>query len=708
MINRVRRISKNLITLTHLQIFLMSICGSFWIYCLTVEENMISRRSLAIVLGSFFFFVFTANQMITAIKKHGFPQKHLNKVLIPSFLLSIFFATFIPGSLSYLQTRNISIESIPGTGEILFEGINNGDKDIPHSQFVLTGDWDYENAQFSTNTAAGITWTGRTSNQIALTFQKGPGMGTARISWDGSVEERSFQADESSQIILYKTLPVNIFIKIIYFSTGTFFFTVFICILLCYVISLPAPILKKNSKGFWLKYAIPMIFTFSLMLMIYYPGIMSGDSLVQWTQAHNFQLTDQHPAFHTLLIWLITNVWDSPAAIVISQILFFSLVVSWGIGNLQKKGMPPVIGWLISILFAVSPVNWLTVITIWKDIPYSVSLLWLTIILFEVYSTNGKWLEKIRNSVLLSICVLLISLFRHNGLPVAILISVLLVLMFRKQRKWSIAILLLFCIFRWMVTGPLYQKLEVEPMTANYQYATTLYHIAAHLEQKSILTDQQSNEINELIPLDDWEYSPCSIDPIMWNPHLDQAKISNNPLKYLQLAFQLFLQDPIPDLKAVADIGSLVYSVNPQCKPYISPLVYKPTANPPASWIDFTVDGIKGEQSKKPEFVAPLTKFFDRTFSLNSLTSLHFLFWCPAIYLIILLLIFLLLLRIEKKWTLILILGPAFIQSLIMLLFNVAQDVRFQYGVYLIMEYFIGLFLFFFWKNFHIREKDSQ
>ncbi len=682
-------------------VFMMSISGSFWIYCLTVEENLLSRRSLAIVLGSLFFFLFAFNRMITSIKKTEIPRKHLLKLLIPSFLLSVFFAAFIPGNLSFFQIRNISIETIPEKGKTVFEGINNGAKDISHSQLFLTGDWDYQDAQFSTNEKASIVWTGRSSNQISLTFQKGPEMGNARISWDGSVEERSFQADENSQIILYKTLPINIFIELIYFSVCTIFLTAFITLLLCFIISQPVPAVKKHRKGFWVKYSIPMIFTFSLMLMIYYPGIMSGDSLVQWTQAHEFQFSNNHPAFHSLMIWLITRIWDSPAAIVFSQFLFFSIVVSWGIGNLERRGMPPAIGWLTSILFAASPVNWLMVITLWKDIPYSVSLLWLTIILFEIYSTDGKWLESYKYSALLFVCLLLVSLFRHNGLLILILILILLFPLFWKQWKWSVIILILLCISRWLITSPGYKKLDVEPMSANYKYALILYHISAHIDQKSNLTDQQWKDIFELMPIECWEYSPCTVDPVAWNPQLDVAKINKNPIKYFQLAFELFLQDPLPDLKAVADIGSLVYSINPQCKTYISPLVYKPTANPPASWIDFTVDGIKGEQSKIPEFVAPLTKFFDRTFSFHSLSLLNFLFWRPAIYLISIILIFWIMYGIEKRWRLILIFCPAVFQSLILLLGNVAQDYRFQYGVFLIAEFLFGLLLFTIWKSFH-------
>jgi hypothetical protein len=607
-----------------------------------------------------------------------------------------------------LQTRNIVIESVPGTGQIIFEGINNGHTDISHGQFFRQGSWDYQDNQFSTQSWAIISWSGHTSNQPSITFKNGPGMGKVHVSWDGKNEEYSLNAKEFGQVIFYNTLPVSIVSKVIYFFFSLVFLTSFFYYLFCFIISLPVPLPKQHRRGFWIKYSLPVLISSIIVLLIYYPAVMSGDSLVQWVQSHNFQLTDQHPAFHTLMIWLVTKIWDSPAAVAAAQILFLSIVVSWGIGNLVKRGMPVKIGWLISILFAGSPVNWLFVVTLWKDIPYGISLLWLTFIILEIYNTNGKWLANFKNSLLFCVCLLFVSLFRHNGLPVSALIVLILIPFFWKQRKWSFTVLVVFLALRWVITVPVYKVLGVSPMTGNYQYATILYHIGAHVNSGTIFSDQQRKEINDLIPLDYWNYSPCSIDPIMWNDQLNSELISNDPIKYLGLTFQLFLKDPAPDLESISNTGALVFAMNPKCKTYITPLVYKPTANPAASWIDFTVDGVEGENSKLPQLIDPLTKFYDQTYSYDTLSLFNILFWRPAVYLIIIFLVFFAILWMERRWKMLIIVCPALIQSVVLLLVNVAQDLRYQYGVYLISEFFIGLFFFAIWKYSHRQEFDHQ
>lgn len=678
---------------------LFAVTGAGCIYLSTLEENIFSRRKILACLVVLFFLFCLANASVLYTRKHRNTHGLVFKRIAILALLSIPLSLLTPGSLSYLQTRSAVIEPISGTGQVVFEGLNNGHIDIPHSQFQIQGSWQYVDQKFSTQSQGQIRWNGRTSNQPSLTFATGPGMGKVRISWDQDVEVYSLESKDNGQAVFRTILPISFAAQAIYIVSGFIFFILLFYFLLSFVLSLPSPALeRKRRRWFWLKYAVPIAIPSLLMLFVYSPAIMSGDSLVQWTQAHTLQLTDQHPAFHTLSIWLITRLWDSPTMVAIFQILFLSIVIAWGISALIKRGMPDAIAWLISILFAISPVTCLYSATIWKDIPYSVSLLWLTMIMVEIYFSNGGWLANCKNLAALSVCLLCVSLFRHNGLPVALIIPLILIPVFWQQKKWSIAVLVAVIGVRWMITGPVYDFLNVQPMPANLKYSTVLYHIGSHINNGTNLSDQERQEIERLMPLDAWDYSPCTADSIIWNSSLNTRPIQENPLEYAGLVLRLFLQDPLPDLRATLNLGSLVYNIAPSCRTYITPLMYKPDGSPGATWIDYQVEGVGAESSRLSALVEPRAKFYNQTFSFNSLKLFNVLFWRSAVYIIVIVLVLIPIVLMEKKWKALLILSPALIQSIVLMAINVSQEARYQYGVYLISEYFIGLLAFILWK----------
>ena len=57
--------------------------------------------------------------------------------------------------------------------------------------------------------------------------------------------------------------------------------------------------------------------------------MMSHDSIVQWRQVMNNDIVDYQPAFHTILIWIITRINSSPAIVALAQIFILGLSSGW-------------------------------------------------------------------------------------------------------------------------------------------------------------------------------------------------------------------------------------------------------------------------------------------------------------------------------------------------------------------------------------------
>ncbi|MHC1772086.1 MAG: hypothetical protein AB9907_10175 [Flexilinea sp.] len=220
----------------------------------------------------------------------------------------------------------------------------------------------------------------------------------------------------------------------------------------------PRPALKS-----WFEFFLIFILIFGVYLVAYNPAISSMDSQGQWWQATEMTpIDDAHTPFHTLYLRLLIHIIPSPLFISIVQILFFAGICSSFLTWLYQNGSPKKLLILFTIFFAASPNNGLSVITIWKDIPFGISLLWLTFILSRIYYEQEKYLSKISAIAEITVCLLFVSLFRYNGLFAGIITAFILIILGIAKRNRSLILSVgLFAVLLWVIMIPIYQNLEV-------------------------------------------------------------------------------------------------------------------------------------------------------------------------------------------------------------------------------------------------------
>jgi len=211
----------------------------------------------------------------------------------------------------------------------------------------------------------------------------------------------------------------------------------------------------------WLWYAMPCFVVWTIYLMAFWPGSMSPDSLYQWKETLTGQFTDWHPAFHTMNIWLINHLWFSPAAVAFAQIFALGSIAGWGLAGLGRLGAPRKMLWGVSLLFALSLVNGVMVITLWKDIAYSIAVLALTLLVLQIVSSNGLWFTKRGAWLILMLTITLVALYRHNGIVPAFGTPLILLLFYRRFWRQIMGALLLALILFGGIRGPLYDALDV-------------------------------------------------------------------------------------------------------------------------------------------------------------------------------------------------------------------------------------------------------
>ena len=101
------------------------------------------------------------------------------------------------------------------------------------------------------------------------------------------------------------------------FSAGLFLLFLWACPRLR-----PAAVQQKDSFDLpvFLGSAALALFVLGFAFLGCYPGGVSYDAANQWEQAQSGQFNNWHPVFHTLLIWLVTRVYNHYGFAVLAQI----------------------------------------------------------------------------------------------------------------------------------------------------------------------------------------------------------------------------------------------------------------------------------------------------------------------------------------------------------------------------------------------------
>ena len=277
-------------------------------------------------------------------------------------------------------------------------------------------------------------------------------------------------------------------------------------------------------------------------------------------------------------------------------------MAAWGIGALVKNGLPRAAGWGLSLLFAFSPVNSVMAISLWKDIPYAISLLAVFVIGFKIVTSKGDWLAERGHWVGLGLAGASTALFRHNGLAVVVGLIVILLLAYRQRWRQVLLGAGLFLGLWWAVSGPLYTLANVQRESGVLRDTILLHHFGAHVKAGTPLTDEERDYFNRLRPLDEWEYSCCRVDPLYFTEEFDQALFAASSAQNLRYFIDLAWRNPLVDIQHTLCASSIIWEVCRECN-FLDHKIER--INSEIRWVSENDLGLK-EASLLPGLVQPL------------------------------------------------------------------------------------------------------
>ena len=461
---------------------------------------------------------------------------------------------------------------------ILYRGDNN--KKIDLEGFKRDGSWKKNSGELVTSDkSAALRWKGEFDKDLKLflILRATAWSGRAQVVWDGKPQFIDLYAEMGSGGPI--TIPLlakagygwNRGVRLIA-NILVLGFIVLIAVFLCTAWAFSDDVPVSVNRWSWTGYFVVCVIAYAAYLYAFWPGLMTPDSYDQWEEAMSLQLTNRNPFFHTLHVWLLTRIWESPAVISLVQVFSISALISWGCILMRRQGIPKSVIWVACILCALSPFNGFLVITLWKDVFYCMAFFAFTLILIKIVFSEGDWLRCWYSPAVLGGVAVLVALYRHNGPPAAFGTLFLLLFVYLKYwRKTLLALAISLSIWL-LVLGPLASALVV-PLKEHKRHVSSilLSKIAPHINADTQMT-QEEKEFLSQIPFfieacrSDL-YSDTTYQPINRYIHRRTGKwsmdfpVCEETAKFVRLFASLSMRNPLVTIKSHLYGSSWVWRV---------------------------------------------------------------------------------------------------------------------------------------------------
>lgn len=460
---------------------------------------------------------------------------------------------------------------------------------------------------------------------------------------------------------------------------------------------IPAPSNRYHVVLTALFYLIPLLAGL-IYWLAFFPGVMTYDSVAQWDQLSTFKITNLHPAFHTILMWMLTRIWNSPGIISLFQVLIASLVIGYGLNSIQKVSQ--LSGYIIitlGFLLSANPLVGVVDVTLWKDVLYSLAILLLTIYLLWLVNSDGEWIIKPAHFILYSCVLAVIWLTRFNGFPVVLASLIATLIVYKKYYKQFLYSTLIVAAIILFVLGPVYTWFNVNRELV-YNYGIAFIHpVVPYVNSPADLASlsyQELQYLNHIYPLNDtWSYS-CYDATVFYYQGAVFMPVIKDPLMMVKIFTKLAIHDPKIMLNHFICLSSFVWQPNQPKNVYLETILfenYNLDQNP--AWKIYT------DQVSQNSLLPEVRNFIKRIVNAEWNRDVNKLLWRPALYMYLFLasLVYFVIRTAHKKWLFLSV--PLVAQSMTMMFTAQNQALRYQYPIYLISMLFTVPLLFLGWKK---------
>ena len=312
---------------------------------------------------------------------------------------------------------------------------------------------------------------------------------------------------------------------------------------------------KSNPRKFFFFVLIILgVFYSAIMLLCFYPGIISPDSENQLEEILNNSYSNRNPVFHTMLIRIFVKtgigLFDSitfgTALYSLFSIVFLSSVFAYSSVTLYQLNINKKVIIASVLLYLLMPYHIIYSFTMWKDIPFSASVFLFIISLFRYFSKTGK--NQMLNIILMLMGSCGICFFRGNGLIVFFVFLVVFAAMSGKtQRVICISFAGVFAAAL-IITYPVLNALNVKQSDSAELLTIPIQQISRSVVDGNDLTDSQKKLLSNIVDVDAIanRYDPLVVDPmkVLIREKNNEEYFKNHRLAFFKLYLELGVSHP--------------------------------------------------------------------------------------------------------------------------------------------------------------------
>lgn len=311
-------------------------------------------------------------------------------------------------------------------------------------------------------------------------------------------------------------------------------------------------IFSNNKKSFVLV-MIAILVCYLPYYLSQFPGIISTDSVAEISTAlfSMNNMVNHHPVFHIAIVSIFMNIGRILNNYIIGiglysfcQMVFTASVFSFTLYYMAKKGVNFYIRLIAFLIFALYPPFACYSITMWKDVPFGIVMLLYTICMIEL-ATNTRWLESKWKNILFILTMILVILFRNNGVYVILLSIPFMIYWAKGYRKTMSIISIIIIIFYVIFKGPIFKLFNITDGPIREALSVPVQQIARTVKYRGEeLTQEEKDRINKYLPINEIgeAYYPIISDNV--KDKLNNEAVKENKVDFISLWIELFFKYP--------------------------------------------------------------------------------------------------------------------------------------------------------------------
>ena len=326
---------------------------------------------------------------------------------------------------------------------------------------------------------------------------------------------------------------------------------------------------EKDLRNFFLIIFFMTLIINTLASIGFFPGNMTSDSIDIACQAMGkYGIGGGHPAFYTILLRFVFMIVPHVYGAILFNHIFMSLILAYIFTYLYKNNVKKNILLVLAFIFNVSCNNLSLMTIFWKDIPFTISMLWLTFEIYRIVKEKDEYFKSNINITRLIVSLIFVYLLRVNGMfPYFVTIGYLIYYAIKTVLKKPVIITIVLSIFSiWFIKNPVFNFFNVKSSSLSGGSASfAVKGIAALAYYDAEVSNEDREEIKKIASINTFKesYSKYNIDTMSFGENSEE--INNGISKYGTInIYKLYLKQLLVNPKIIIrdrlDSNNLLWS----------------------------------------------------------------------------------------------------------------------------------------------------